>query len=91
MTSKRCTAVILSFVLLTPVLAHAQATTPAPAATSMAEPASAAKAKRVPRARVTGGPGYVSEGGKPASGVAASGPAKRVRARVTGGPGGTAP
>jgi hypothetical protein len=91
MTTQRCAAVILSFALFAPVLARAQATATAPAANPVTEPASAAKAKRIPRARVTGGPGYVSEGGKPASGAAASAPTKRVRARVTGGPGGTAP
>ena len=52
--------------------------------------ASGAKMKKPMKARVTGGPGYVSEA-TPASGASApmAMPMKK-RARVTGGPGGTA-
>jgi len=81
-----------------PVAALAQTTAPmtAPsgtgALTAQTPNASGAKTgQRKSRARVTGGPGYVSQGGATAAsapGNAAA--AKGVRARVTGGPGGTA-
>ncbi len=54
----------------------------------MAAASAGKKMKKPLRARVTGGPGYVSEAAPSAS--AASGVAPGKRARVTGGPGGTA-
>ena len=54
--------------------------------------ASGAKMKATPRARVTGGPGYVSEstGTAPSSASSAPMTMKKHKVRVTGGPGGTA-
>ena len=93
MTSHRCTVAILALAFVAPFAARAQSSAPMGAST-MAKPAadaaSAGKAKHMPQARVSGGPGYVSEGAT-ASGSSASMPGKKVRARVTGGPGGTAP
>ena len=57
----------------------------------MATPASGAKMKKPVKARVTGGPGYVSEAAvTPASGASAPMAPMKKKARVTGGPGGTA-
>jgi hypothetical protein len=91
MTSKvlLCTTFALTFG--TALVAAAQTAAPmasASGASAMATPASGAKVKR--KARLTGGPGYVSESGAtPAASAASSGTGKK-RARVTGGPGGTA-
>jgi hypothetical protein len=81
-------AAIAALALALPPALHAQGTAPTGAA-PMTDAASGAKVKKAPRARVTGGPGYVSESGAPASAASASG--TKHRARVTGGPGGTAP
>ena len=70
--------------------AQAQTAPMTSASDAMPMPASGAKAmkKKPMRARVTGGPGYVSESAAPASGTTMAAP--KPRATVTGGPGGTA-
>jgi hypothetical protein len=88
MKTSRLAAAIATITLSLPFAVHAQATAPAGATPAVADAASGAK-KKAPHARVTGGPGYVSESGAPAS--AASSSDAKHRARVTGGPGGTAP
>ncbi len=63
----------------------------ASSAAPMATPASGAKMKKPMKARVTGGPGYVSESSaSPASSASAPTTPMKKKARVTGGPGGTA-
>lgn len=85
MTS-RLTAAARSLVLGIVVTAFAQG---ALAQDSSDSAASGVKAKKPMRARVTGGPGYVSEAA-PASGSSGSTAPTKKKARVTGGPGGTA-
>ncbi len=62
----------------------------ASAAAPMDMPASGAKMKKPMKARVTGGPGYVSESAAPPASGASMPMTTKKRARVTGGPGGTA-